>query len=154
MLVLKTTESSFENFYKDEYRTLPDVSDRIFSTSVDCSYTFSLPSLPLSLPVLKTLEKEMKFDGVFRSMERTTLEVFAEHDSASVQATLYIMAGKILEDNKVLDKVTYKLPNKVCPRLSPPSTVSLSLFPLLSVRISEVLMLVIFFFRGNSIISR
>lgn len=55
----------------------------------------------------------MNFDNVFKSMERTTVEVFSEHDSASVQATLYIMAGKILEDNKVLEKVTYKLPNKV-----------------------------------------
>ena len=30
MRVLKTTQSSFENFVYDAYRTLPDVADRIF----------------------------------------------------------------------------------------------------------------------------
>lgn len=28
--VLKTTQSSFENFVTDEYRSLPDAADRVF----------------------------------------------------------------------------------------------------------------------------
>lgn len=38
--MLKTTGSSFENFIRDEYTTLPEVDDRIFSTSVDLVYAF------------------------------------------------------------------------------------------------------------------
>lgn len=30
MRVLKTTQSSFENFISDEYRSLPDTADRVF----------------------------------------------------------------------------------------------------------------------------
>ena len=40
-VVLKTTESAFTNFVRDKYTTLKEVDDRIFSTSVDLSYTFA-----------------------------------------------------------------------------------------------------------------
>ena len=32
LTVIKTTQSAFVNFVADEYRTLPDAEDRIFST--------------------------------------------------------------------------------------------------------------------------
>jgi urate oxidase len=37
LLVLKTTGSAFEDYVKDEFTTLPYVSDRILSTSIDCA---------------------------------------------------------------------------------------------------------------------
>jgi urate oxidase len=48
LTVLKSTGSNFENFYKDEHTTLLPVDDRIFSTSVDCTYTFA--DIPLPVP--------------------------------------------------------------------------------------------------------
>jgi urate oxidase len=112
LLVLKTTESSFENFVRDKYRTLPDVNDRIFSTAVDCSYTVNLPSShSLSKNSLAMLGIE--FNKIYQSVETTTLEIFATHNSASVQATLYQMCEKILKDNSVVGEVSYSLPNKV-----------------------------------------
>ena len=36
LLVLKTTGSAFESFVRDEYTTLKEVRDRIFSTSIEC----------------------------------------------------------------------------------------------------------------------
>jgi urate oxidase len=48
LTVLKSTGSNFENFYKDEHTTLVPVDDRIFSTSVDCTYTFA--DIPLPVP--------------------------------------------------------------------------------------------------------
>lgn len=137
LLVLKSTGSSFENYVFDKFTTLKResprllqsfalihnntamltiffpfaaVNDRIFSTAVECTYTIpvSRSSLtPQSLPNLS-----LDFDRIFNSVTKTTLETFATHDSASVQATLYQMCEKILVDNKEVGEVTYKLPNK------------------------------------------
>lgn len=120
--MLKSTGSAFENFYKDEFTTLIPVNDRIFSTSVDLSYTFT--SVPLTAP---TDEKKFDFkvpegselvggawDGedVADRARKVTLEVFATDESASVQATLYKMAQKIIAENAHIASVTYTLPNK------------------------------------------
>lgn len=47
-------------------------------------------------------------------MVDTTLEIFATHNSASVQATLYLMCEKVLRDNADVSDIKYELPNKVC----------------------------------------
>ncbi|BGP43178.1 hypothetical protein JCM10450v2_007319 [Rhodotorula kratochvilovae] len=118
LLVLKTHESSFEDYVFDEYTTLKPVSDRIFSTSVDCVYTIPIPSSSLTSAALSTLG--IDFDAVYKSVEQTTLEIFATHNSASVQATLFIMCDKVLADNRAVSVVKYELPNKhyIAPDLS------------------------------------
>ncbi|GAA6001665.1 uncharacterized protein JCM10292_004984 [Rhodotorula paludigena] len=118
LLVLKTTESAFEDFWVDEYTTLKPVNDRIFSTSVDCTYDVPIPSRALNAQALANLG--IDFERVFRSVQDTTLRVFAEHNSASVQATLYIMCEEILAKNKEVERVKYELPNKhyIAPDLS------------------------------------
>jgi len=97
ILVLKSTGSAFENFYRDEYTTLVPVNDRIFSTSVDLSYTFA----PVSITA-PTDEKRLDFviplqkgeegyagsvwdDEVATRARTATLDVFAVDESASVQ---------------------------------------------------------------------
>ncbi|ORY85976.1 hypothetical protein BCR35DRAFT_302595 [Leucosporidium creatinivorum] len=110
LLVLKTTESSFENYVFDKFTTLKPVDDRIFSTAVDCSYTIPISSSSLTRSAIANLG--IDFEAIYRSVEKTTLEIFATHNSASVQATLYQMCEKILKDNKHVGEVTYKLPNK------------------------------------------
>jgi len=39
--VLKTTQSAFTDFIQDEYRTLPDANDRVFSTVVTATWEYS-----------------------------------------------------------------------------------------------------------------
>lgn len=39
--VLKTTQSAFVNFVNDDYRSLPDAKDRVFSTSVYSRWIYS-----------------------------------------------------------------------------------------------------------------
>lgn len=122
VVVLKSTGSAFENFYKDEFTTLIPVNDRIFSTSVDLSYTFT--AVPLTAPAD---EKKLDFhvpegseivggawdgDDVADRARKVTLEVFATDESASVQATLYKMAQQIIAENAHVASVTYTLPNK------------------------------------------
>ncbi|PVF97217.1 putative urate oxidase [Serendipita vermifera] len=113
LLVLKSSGSAFENFLKDEYTTLVPVSDRIFSTSVDLQYTFTIPSLSFgTMDKVGTVDVEAQFNKVAASAKETTLEVFATDESASVQATLYRMASDIIQKNASVSSVSYKLPNK------------------------------------------
>lgn len=81
--MLKTTGSAFENFIRDEHTTLVEVNDRIFSTSIDLSYTF--PSISLTSGGLAELEPKMDFEKVAEGAKTTTLEIFALDESASVQ---------------------------------------------------------------------
>ena len=55
--VLKSTGSAFESFVRDEYTTLAEVNDRIFSTSVDLVYTFK----PFAIKAPKD-NKKLEFD--------------------------------------------------------------------------------------------
>ncbi|KAF9446076.1 uricase [Macrolepiota fuliginosa MF-IS2] len=124
LLVLKTTGSAFEGFVRDEYTTLGEVNDRIFSTSVDLSYTFKNIAIPAPRDD-KKLEFEVPLkkgeDGyegsvwdelVWGRARKATLEVFAVDESASVQATLYKMGQRIIAENVGVQDVSYTLPNK------------------------------------------
>ncbi|GLB44388.1 putative catalyzes the oxidation of uric acid to 5- hydroxyisourate, which is further processed to form (S)-allantoin [Lyophyllum shimeji] len=122
LLVLKSTGSSFSSFIRDEYTTLAEVDDRIFSTSVDLQYKFAPVELPVpadakqidfKLGEAKTADGTV-WDavGVAERARKVTLEVFAEDESASVQATLYRMAQLLLVQNAGVQTVTYSLPNK------------------------------------------
>ncbi|KAK7052359.1 uricase [Favolaschia claudopus] len=120
LLVLKTTESAFSGFVRDKYTTLKEVDDRILSTSIDLTYTFS----PIDIPKPADADVE-QFDvpseiapgsvwdtSVAASARKVTLETFASDNSASVQATLYRMARLILTQNPGVQTVSYALPNK------------------------------------------
>ncbi|KAH9991755.1 hypothetical protein BJV77DRAFT_1060671 [Russula vinacea] len=104
LLVLKSTGSAFENFVRDEYTTLVEVDDRIFSTSVDLRYTYGENGSGAVHPW-----EDAKVGARARE---TTLDVFAHDESASVQATLYKMAQRVLAENAGVESVRYVLPNK------------------------------------------
>ncbi|KAG6909535.1 hypothetical protein DXG01_016928 [Tephrocybe rancida] len=118
--VLKSTGSSFSSFLRDEYTTLAEVDDRIFSTAIDLHYDFAPVNLTSPQDVKKLdfvlgeIVKGSVWDapGVATRARDVTLEVFAEDDSASVQATLYKMAQLVLSQNAGIQSVTYALPNK------------------------------------------
>lgn len=120
LLVLKSTGSAFENFVVDEHTTLAPVDDRIFSTAIDCTYTFK--DIPLPVPTgEKKLEWSLQSAGagdvwdadVAADLAREiTLNTFATDESASVQATLYKMARRILARDEYIASISYSLPNK------------------------------------------
>jgi len=111
LLLLKTTGSAFEGFIQDDYTTLLPVSDRILSTAVDTSYNFP-PSPGLTIDGLAAYGAEYDFESVAQKVRDATIELFAEDESASVQATLYNTAQRVLRDNPKLVDITYRLPNK------------------------------------------
>lgn len=97
LVVLKTTRSGFVGFVKDEYTTLPEETDRIFSTSVKATWRYTDP--------------EAAAASTRHDVRRTILETFAGHDSRSVQHTLWAMGKAVLEKFTVIEEIHFSLPN-------------------------------------------
>ncbi len=88
--VLKTTKSGFVGFLRDEYTTLPDVTDRIFATTVDASWTYIGPT---------------DYNASYAAAVEELLRVFGEHDSLAVQQTIYAMGEAMLARDPALGEV-------------------------------------------------
>lgn len=98
LLVLKTTESGFEKFYKDKYTTLKETSDRVFSTSVTAEWNYN--------------DENLNFNRLHDSIRRIILETFAGHKSLSVQHTLYEMGKNVIENINEVEEIHITMPNK------------------------------------------
>ena len=131
--MLKTAGSSFTNFHRDQYTTLQgtfqvglhcndstdsihaqtEVDDRLFSTSVDLKYDVQLPpNVPLTIANIGKVDKFVDFQKTYEKTRQATLEVFATDESASVQATMYKTAQRVLKESPAIKNVTYAYPNK------------------------------------------
>jgi urate oxidase len=91
-LVLKSTGSAFHGYIHDEYTTLPEVTDRILSTSVDLAYTFKpiLLSPPTDTAKLEFIIPEnftpgsiWDGDAVMIHARNGTLDIFSLDESAT-----------------------------------------------------------------------
>lgn len=90
-----------------------EVADRIFSTSVTAQFGITFPpNLPLSVDNLPAITKELDFPTIKETFRTDILEVFAEDESASVQATLYNTLQKVLTDCAHIKEGSMSLPNK------------------------------------------
>jgi urate oxidase len=98
LLVLKTTNSGWENFYRDAYTTLPDTSDRILATNIRAEWTYG--------------QAELDFDRLWTSVRATVLETFTDHYSPSVQHTLYRMGRAVLQAHPEVARIHFALPNR------------------------------------------
>jgi urate oxidase len=107
LLVLKSTGSQFHHFVRNDFTTLPDVYDRILSTSVDAGWQWKTFS-----GVDEVKKVVSKFDETFTAARDITMKTFAIDDSASVQNTMYKMCDQILEVAPTVEAVDYSLPNK------------------------------------------
>jgi urate oxidase len=97
LVVLKTTDSAFSGFPRDQYTTLPDTEDRIMATSMTAAWTY----------------RPATSDFSARSQVRRALvETFAAHVSRSVQHTLYAMGEAALAACPDLAAITLTLPNR------------------------------------------
>jgi urate oxidase len=97
LVVMKTARSAFEKFPRDRYTTLKETSDRLLATAVRATWRYSRPYVP--------------FGSLWRDVRRILLESFADHDSLSVQHTLYAMGEAVLETVDV-EEIHLSMPNK------------------------------------------
>lgn len=104
LLVLKTTGSAFHGFYRDQYTTLQDTWDRIFSTAVDTEWTFTSNDAAVL--------RNINYPAIHEGVRKITIDTFATDDSASVQATMYLMQCRALEQFPEISEISYALPNK------------------------------------------
>jgi urate oxidase len=100
LLILKTTGSGFSGFIKDRYTTLKETDDRIFATSVNAVWQYPTRQAP--------------FKSISRGVRRMILETFADHDSLSVQQTLYAIGEVVLNTYDEITEISLSLPNKHC----------------------------------------
>ena len=95
---MKTTKSSFAGFPRDAYTTLPESSDRIMATQVSARWRYVVART-------STTTRSSRRSGA------TFLEVFAEHESPSVQASIWIVGRAILERHPEVAEISMALPN-------------------------------------------
>ena len=97
LVVMKTARSAFSGFPRDEYTTLPDVRDRIMATRVTASW--------------RNATQASDWDARHERLVDTLLSSFADHDSESVQHTIWIIGNEMLETEPGITQVTLRLPN-------------------------------------------
>jgi urate oxidase len=97
LVVLKTSDSAFAGFPRDEYTTLPETWDRILATSISATWMY----------------RRGVTDFSARSViRRAIVETFAAHVSRSVQHTLYAMGEAALAACADVTSITLSLPNR------------------------------------------
>ena len=100
MVVMKTADSAFEGYIKDELTTLKETSDRLFCTAVAAQWRYTFDSID--------------FDAARTALREAMLATFADHKSKSVQETLYAMGKAALERISEVDQIDIVMPNKHC----------------------------------------
>jgi urate oxidase len=100
--ILKTSNSGFSGYLKDEYTTLPETEDRLLGTVLDTDWTLS--------PELRAID----FNQLHARVRNVLLECFATQKSLSVQHTLYAMGEAALATFKEMQDIRLTMPNKHC----------------------------------------
>ena len=98
LLIVKTTDSAFEHYIKDEYTTLKETSDRILATQCEASWKYN--------------SHELDFSSLYNNIRSSLLKTFAHHKSLSVQHTLYDMGEEILKQFNEVKEISFVMPNK------------------------------------------
>ena len=101
LIVMKTANSGFSGFLRDELTTLPETADRLLGTAVTAHWTYTAPP------------PKADFNHLREAMRESMLKAFATHESLSVQHTLHAMAKAALE-NQAIDGIHLIMPNKHC----------------------------------------
>ena len=100
--VLKTGQSGFFGYIKDELTTLPETKDRLFGTVLKAEWPYTA----------RAIGEGIDFNKVRRDLRETMLAAFAKHDSLSVQHTLFAMGEAALAHSDIIDEVYMLMPNK------------------------------------------
>lgn len=96
--LLKTTDSAFKDFVRDEFTTLPDVDDRIFATLLNSTWNYE--RVPAD------------WNAAHARIVSAMIDVFADHFSLAVQQTLYAMGAAALEAVPEAKSIRLEMPNQ------------------------------------------
>jgi urate oxidase len=100
LVIMKTSGSAFEGYIRDSLTTLQPAKDRLLGTVVGANWNYTRADVAV---------------GSLRAKVREILlDVFAGHDSKSVQHTLYAMGKAVLEGIAEIEDIELAMPNKHC----------------------------------------
>lgn len=100
LVILKTTKSAFTGYIKDKLTTLPESTDRIFGTRATVTWDY--------------IDGPQNYADARATALATLLKVFADHDSLSVQHTLYDVGEAMLAAVPEIARVKLTMPNLHC----------------------------------------
>ncbi len=98
--ILKTADSGFAGFIKDDLTTLSETDDRLFGTVLKAEWSY--------------LSRNISFNDSHRAVRTILLDCFAQHRSLSVQHTLFAMGEAVLEKVDAVAEIHLVMPNKHC----------------------------------------
>lgn len=98
LLVLKTSKSAFENFRKDPFTTLEDDPSRILCTVLRADWLYA--------------GEEVEYGQIWHGVRDMLLEAFAEHETQSLQHTVYAMGETVLNNFEQIREIHLALPDK------------------------------------------
>jgi len=102
LTILKTANSAFTGFIKDELTTLPETTDRLFGTALKAEWPYTPEGISAGID----------FNKVRTHIREVMLNTFAHHDSLSVQQTLFAMGEAALAHTTLIDEIHLLMPNK------------------------------------------
>ena len=100
LVIMKTARSGFEDYIVDSLTTLPPTSDRLLGTALRANWNYT--------------SEDADFDKLRAKIREILLAVFAEHDSKSVQHTLYAMGEAVLKAVPEVSEIELTMPNIHC----------------------------------------
>jgi len=96
--LVKTTDSEFWGFVRDQHTTLPDVKDRIFGTSVSVNWLYQ--------------NAKPDFQAAYDAVRNAVLECFATHRSLAVQHTMNEIGQLALARVPDISEISIVMPNE------------------------------------------
>lgn len=109
LVLLKTTGSGFAGFPRDRFTSLPETDDRILATAVEATWRYgAAAAAPAPLAPLAPLD----YGACWRTARRRLTEAFADHDSRSVQHTIWVLGEAVLEALPEIEEIHLRLPNR------------------------------------------
>jgi urate oxidase len=103
LFILKTTNSGWEGFLREQYTTLPDTNDRILATVMTAHWHYNQADSD---------QNGVDYDQVWAGVWQQILTTFTDHYSPSMQGTLYQMGKAVLERFPEIEKIHFSFPNK------------------------------------------
>lgn len=100
LVVLNTAGSEFHGFYKDEYTTLAETTDRVLATAVDARWRHTEAT------------PDVDWDKSYARARAALMTAFADTHSLSLQQTLYAMGERLLAQDERIAEVRLTLPNR------------------------------------------
>jgi urate oxidase len=98
LVVLKSTDSEFKGFLKDEFTTLAETDDRILATSLNARWRHK--------------GTDASWNASYADVRECLLSTFATTYSRALQETLHLMGSAVLGSQPGIAEIRFSAPNK------------------------------------------